>query len=52
MVSENEIHPGALQIGDPAPHFEAASTHGTVHLEDFQGHWLMFFSHPADFTPV
>lgn len=52
MLPETDSHLRALQIGDPAPHFEATSTHGTVRLEDFQGHWLMFFSHPADFTPV
>lgn len=41
-----------LRIGDKAPDFEATSTHGTIHLSDFVGHWLMLFSHPADFTPV
>jgi peroxiredoxin (alkyl hydroperoxide reductase subunit C) len=40
------------RIGDPAPSFEADSTFGTLRLEDFQGSWLIFFSHPADFTPV
>lgn len=42
----------ALRIGDRAPEFEVTSTHGTIHLSDFAGHWLMLFSHPADFTPV
>jgi peroxiredoxin (alkyl hydroperoxide reductase subunit C) len=40
------------RIGEPAPAFEADSTFGTLRLEDFQGSWLIFFSHPADFTPV
>lgn len=40
------------RIGEPAPSFEAESTFGTLRLEDFQGSWLIFFSHPADFTPV
>ncbi|MZE81815.1 peroxiredoxin [Streptomyces xinghaiensis] len=39
-------------IGDPAPYFEADSTHGTVKLTDYTGKWLILFSHPADFTPV
>lgn len=40
------------RIGDPAPSFEAATTHGTLKLEDYKGKWLVIFSHPADFTPV
>ena len=40
------------RIGESAPAFEAATTHGTLKLEDFKGNWLILFSHPADFTPV
>jgi peroxiredoxin 2/4 len=40
------------RIGDQAPNFEAESTFGPLQLEDFKGSWLVFFSHPADFTPV
>ncbi|MGD8674663.1 MAG: peroxiredoxin [Desulfobacterales bacterium] len=40
------------RIGDPAPNFEAETTFGPLQLEDFKGSWLVFFSHPADFTPV
>ena len=40
------------RIGDPAPDFEAVTTHGTLKLEDYKGSWLILFSHPADFTPV
>lgn len=36
----------------PAPDFEARATTGPVRLADFRGQWLVFFSHPADFTPV
>lgn len=36
----------------PAPYFEGRSTHGFVRLSDFAGKWLVFFAHPADFTPV
>jgi len=40
------------RIGEPAPDFEALTTHVRVKLEDFKGGWLVLFSHPADFTPV
>lgn len=40
------------QIDGPAPDFEARSTCGPVRLSDYRGRWLVFFSHPADFTPV
>jgi peroxiredoxin (alkyl hydroperoxide reductase subunit C) len=40
------------RIGEPAPDFEAETTQGPLRLEDFQGSWLVLFSHPADFTPV
>lgn len=40
------------RVGQPAPPFEAVTTHGNLKLEDFKGSWLVLFSHPADFTPV
>jgi peroxiredoxin (alkyl hydroperoxide reductase subunit C) len=40
------------RLGQPAPMFEAVTTHGVLKLEDFKGSWLVLFSHPADFTPV
>ena len=41
------------RIGDPAPHFEAVTTQGNISFpEDYKGKWIIFFSHPADFTPV
>ena len=40
-------------IGDKAPAFTALTTQGTVNFpEDFKGKWVLFFSHPSDFTPV
>jgi peroxiredoxin 2/4 len=42
----------SLRIGDVVPDFSARSTHGMVRLSDFRKRWLVFFSHPADFTPV
>lgn len=44
--------PRAVRIGDPAPDFVARSTKGEVKLSTYRGRWLIFFSHPADFTPV
>ncbi len=41
-----------LRLDAPAPDFEARSTEGVLRLSDYRGHWLVFFSHPADFTPV
>ena len=41
------------RIGDPAPSFTAITTQGTIHFpNDYQGKWVILFSHPADFTPV
>lgn len=40
------------RLNEPAPPFEALTTHGTLRLSDFEGRWLVLFSHPADFTPV
>jgi thioredoxin-dependent peroxiredoxin len=43
----------ALQLGDIAPDFEAETTEGRIKLHDYIGEgWLVFFSHPKDFTPV
>lgn len=42
----------AVRIGDVAPDFTARTTQGRVRLGDFRGRWLLFFAHPADFTPV
>jgi peroxiredoxin (alkyl hydroperoxide reductase subunit C) len=40
-------------IGDKFPEMEVKTTHGTMKLPDaYSGKWLVFFSHPADFTPV
>jgi peroxiredoxin (alkyl hydroperoxide reductase subunit C) len=41
------------RIGDKAPDFEANTTHGVLRFSDFaKDHWVILFSHPADFTPV
>src|SRR5437879_7150836 len=42
------------RINEPAPEFNAKSTHGMIQLSDYtgKGKWVLLFSHPADFTPV
>ena len=53
MPDPESIHRSAtLRMGDVAPDFEARSTRGPLRLSGFRGRWLVFFSHPADFTPV
>jgi peroxiredoxin (alkyl hydroperoxide reductase subunit C) len=50
-----ECHQEAVnfpRLNEPAPDFEAETTHGTLRLSDFRDSWLILFSHPADFTPV
>ncbi|MEH3116394.1 MAG: peroxiredoxin [Methylorubrum populi] len=49
---EIDIPPRPLRIGDAAPNFAARTTRGDTSLDRFRGNWLVFFSHPADFTPV
>jgi peroxiredoxin 2/4 len=51
-VGYSSINPKSLKIGDLAPNFQARTTQGERSLEDYRGRWLLFFSHPADFTPV
>ena len=41
-----------IRIGDRVE-FKALTTHGIIDFpRDFEGRWVVLFSHPADFTPV
>jgi len=53
-MSTATVTPHLPRINEPAPQFEAKSTHGMIKLTDYtsKGKWVMLFSHPADFTPV
>ncbi len=41
------------RIGDMAPNFNTMTTFGKLDFHQYiEGKWAIFFSHPADFTPV
>ncbi|TRO65464.1 peroxiredoxin [Christiangramia sabulilitoris] len=42
-----------LKLGDKAPDFDAETSEGNINFYDYLGDsWGIFFSHPADYTPV
>ena len=42
-----------LKLNDIAPDFTQDSTEGPLHFHEWaDGHWVVLFSHPKDFTPV
>ncbi len=51
-MEENTNTSYLLALNETAPDFTAVTTHGTLSLSDFEGKWVILFSHPADFTPV
>lgn len=43
----------SFQLGDQAPDFEAETTQGHIRFHEWiDNSWVVFFSHPKDFTPV
>ena len=43
----------SLKLGTTAPDFTQKSTEGDISFHQWAGDsWVVFFSHPADFTPV
>ena len=51
-ASSTETPAGLPRLNEPAPAFDALTTHGRKTLADYKGKWLVLFSHPADFTLV
>ena len=45
--------PSSLRLGTVAPNFKADTTKGPIDFHEFVGdNWVVFFSHPEDYTPV
>lgn len=43
----------SLRLGDLAPDFSAETTQGRIRFHEWAaGSWVVFFSHPRDYTPV
>jgi peroxiredoxin (alkyl hydroperoxide reductase subunit C) len=54
MEQEQEAKTRAMpRIGDKAPAFKVVTTQGEIDFpKQYEGNWVILFSHPADFTPV
>lgn len=53
QIEATETRNPMPMLGEAAPAFEAVTTQGDINFPaDYAGKWVVFFSHPADFTPV
>jgi len=54
MVStSSEPRAAPLRLGTVAPNFQADTTKGPIDFHEYIGdNWVVFFSHPEDYTPV
>ena len=51
MMPDSYMPVKPIAIGMKAPDFMADTTFGMAKMSDYTGRWLIFFSHPGDFTP-
>jgi len=52
-MSNSEERAAPLRLGTEVPNFKADTTQGPIDFHEFIGNnWVVFFSHPEDYTPV